>query len=266
MGRRPEIFDQEYLRDFFDNAPIGFHVFGPDRVIADINRAELQMIGYRRDEIVGKKTWGDLIIEEEKPKFERHWKDIQATGSVYNIPYTLVHKDGHHVEVILNATARFDAAGKLVNTRGSVVDVTQRNQMERRSRSSELELLAQLQEEKKKIKENVIHNVEGLIRPILGKLKRKGSPLDRRNVDLLSRGLDQITADFGRRLMDQKWRLSRREMEICHMIRNGLSTKEIAGLLNVSTRTVDNHRDHIRKKLKLSSQEVNLASYLQTFA
>ena len=23
----------EYLRDFFDNGPVGFHVFGPDKII-----------------------------------------------------------------------------------------------------------------------------------------------------------------------------------------------------------------------------------------
>ena len=63
----PAIDGEKYLRDFFDHAPIGFHVFGPGRKIIDINQAELDMIGYAHEEVVGKKTWGDLIIPEEKP-------------------------------------------------------------------------------------------------------------------------------------------------------------------------------------------------------
>ncbi|MHC4098562.1 MAG: PAS domain-containing protein [Planctomycetota bacterium] len=36
---------QERFSDFFKNAPIGFHIFGPDQIIVDINDAELEMIG-----------------------------------------------------------------------------------------------------------------------------------------------------------------------------------------------------------------------------
>ncbi len=260
--------DPAYLRDFFDHASIGFHVFGPDRVIIDINEAELQMIGYGREEIVGRKTWAELIVPEQGAVFEQHWQNILAVGRVCNIPYTLVHKDKHHVEVILNATARFDNEGHLLNTRGSVIDVTQRNQMERRLEQNNLalnEILAQLQEEKKKIKANVVGNVEQLIHPLLAKLKRKGSPLDQRNIELLSSSIEQITTEFGSRLADPQWRLSRREIEICHMIKNGMSTKNIADLLSVSSRTVDNHRDNIRKKLNISAQNINLTTFLRSF-
>ncbi len=47
---------EERFRDFFENALVGFHSFGPDRRITAINDAELAMIGYSRDEIVLKKT------------------------------------------------------------------------------------------------------------------------------------------------------------------------------------------------------------------
>ncbi len=61
---------QERFRDFFKNAPVGFHIFGPDRKIMDINEAELEMIGYAKDEIVGIKTWADLILPEQRTEFE----------------------------------------------------------------------------------------------------------------------------------------------------------------------------------------------------
>ncbi len=96
---------QERFSDFFKNAPIGFHIFRSDRVIIDINDAELAMIGYTRDEIVGKKTWADLIIPEQRKQFEEHWNSIITKGEVKNLEYTLVHKQGHLVDVLLSASS-----------------------------------------------------------------------------------------------------------------------------------------------------------------
>jgi two-component system, NarL family, invasion response regulator UvrY len=45
--------------------------------------------------------------------------------------------------------------------------------------------------------------------------------------------------------------LSDRETEIAYMVRDGHSSKEIAEKLNLSARTVEVHRHHILKKLKL---------------
>ncbi|MBW8039973.1 MAG: PAS domain S-box protein [Planctomycetes bacterium] len=120
---------QERFSDFFKNAPIGFHIFGPDQIIIDINDAELEMIGYSRDEIVGKKTWAEFIIPEERQQFKEHWRNIISKGQVINHEYTLVRKDGHHINVIFNASSRFDKNGNLISTRGSVLNITERKQI-----------------------------------------------------------------------------------------------------------------------------------------
>lgn len=48
-------------------------------------------------------------------------------------------------------------------------------------------------------------------------------------------------------------RLSDRELEVLQLIGNGLKPREIGRRLFVSKRTVESHRDHIRKKLNLES-------------
>jgi len=55
--------------------------------------------------------------------------------------------------------------------------------------------------------------------------------------------------------------LSGREREIAELIARGLTSREIAALLTISSRTVDVHRAHILEKLKCSSS-VELASLL----
>ncbi len=48
-------------------------------------------------------------------------------------------------------------------------------------------------------------------------------------------------------------RLSDRELEVFELIGRGLGTRKISERLNVSVKTVENHRAHIKEKLNLSS-------------
>ncbi len=274
--------DRKYLLDFFDHAPIGFHAFGPDRKIIDINKTELDMLGYRKEEIVGKKSWSDLIIPAEAVRFEQHWQKINTAGEIRNLNYTMVTKSGRQVHVLLNASARFDKAGKLINTRGSVVDITERYQMARTLWLTKQKLgrqklaveknnavlfgwLDRRDVEKRQLRDSIQKNLEQTVWPLLERLKRDGTALDRRNVLLLEKSLRDIADDFSVKLTDKKWRLSSREIEICKMLKNGLTTKDMADLLSTSVRTVEHHRNHIRKKMGIAKRGIDLGEYLRIY-
>jgi len=47
--------------------------------------------------------------------------------------------------------------------------------------------------------------------------------------------------------------LSNRELEVFEMIGKGLATKQIAGRLGLSPKTIETYREHIKQKLKLSN-------------
>jgi DNA-binding NarL/FixJ family response regulator len=51
-----------------------------------------------------------------------------------------------------------------------------------------------------------------------------------------------------------KYKLSRRETEIIHLIKDGVQNKEIAVMLNLSIQTVETHRKNIYQKLQVSSR------------
>ena len=55
-----------------------------------------------------------------------------------------------------------------------------------------------------------------------------------------------------------------RELQVCEMIRNSLSSKEIADELGISLETVNKHRESIRNKLQITHSKVNLGAYLKS--
>ncbi|MBC8284506.1 MAG: response regulator [Nitrospinae bacterium] len=125
------------------------------------------------------------------------------------------------------------------------------------------EILVEVEKEKFRLKECVQANVEHFIVPILEKIKQNGNSSDKSYIKLLEKTIEGVVSEFGLELSKVKSELSSKEIEICNMVRSGLSSKEIADTLNISPRTIDTHRTNIRKKLKLSNQKVNLSNFLK---
>jgi DNA-binding CsgD family transcriptional regulator len=58
--------------------------------------------------------------------------------------------------------------------------------------------------------------------------------------------------------------LTNTEMKIAAMIKNGMITRRIAGLMCISEETVKAHRKNIRRKLNIRNTKHRLSSYLMS--
>lgn len=74
----------------------------------------------------------------------------------------------------------------------------------------------------------------------------------------------EIYPDFHSKFLEINNDFSNMELELAAMLKMNLTTKEIANIRNLSYRTVQNMRYHLRKKLKLSS-ETDLETWIQNF-
>ncbi|MDW3192272.1 MAG: triple tyrosine motif-containing protein [Cytophagales bacterium] len=75
---------------------------------------------------------------------------------------------------------------------------------------------------------------------------------------------DQAHNNFFKRMKEQFPDLTQSDLRICAYLHLNLTSKEIAPLLNISLRAVENHRYRLRKKLGLSANE-NLVEFLLQF-
>jgi DNA-binding CsgD family transcriptional regulator len=125
-------------------------------------------------------------------------------------------------------------------------------------------LLSRIEQEKQEIHRDIETNVEKILIPILRALALQLPPAQMKYVEMLQANLEEITSPFIRQLSLSYHSMTPTEIAICNMIRNGMRTKEIAEMRGVSEATINRHREKIRRKLKITNQDVNLATCLQS--
>ncbi len=127
-------------------------------------------------------------------------------------------------------------------------------------------VLSHIDEERAEISRSINANVEKVLFPQLQALARQVSSQQKQSVALLEKGLAELTDPFTYRIASACRKLTPTEIEICNLIRNGLSTKEIARVRQVSPATVFKQRESIRRKLSIVGTNTNLTAHLLAVA
>jgi len=112
------------LDDLYNQAPCGYHSLGPDGTILKVNDTELTLLGYAREELVGKKRITDFMTPASVETFEANFPRFLAEGHIQDLEFEFVRKDGSVLPGLLSATAIYDDQGNLLTTRSVIQDYT----------------------------------------------------------------------------------------------------------------------------------------------
>jgi PAS domain S-box-containing protein len=145
-----------------------------------------------------------------------------------------------------------------------------RKELERYSESLEktneaLKIVIQgIEEQKREVEKKITHNLNLTVKPILDHLKSQDVPdAVHYLIESLEFNLTNMLSSFGMNIMQAGQKLTPREIRICEMIRSGLTSKQMAKVMEISPYTILVHRKNIRKKLGIVKAKQNLASYLK---
>jgi PAS domain S-box-containing protein len=255
-----------------------FSMVDENKVRIYANERLCEMLGCEMHEIVG--VPADKNFDETNSKLfgEQFARRKKGGDEAYEI--TFKRKDGQKVPTIVSPRPVFDENGKFKGSIAVITDITKLKQTEEalKEREKELEtqaanleevnaalkvLLKRRDDDKRELEEKVLLNVRELVDPYLEKLKNGGlNDKQKAYLDIMESNLNDIISPFSRKLYLRYYDLSPSEMQIAALVRHGKTTKEIANLLNLSTRTVDTHRLRIRTKLGIRNKKSNLRSYL----
>ncbi|MFH1686526.1 MAG: PAS domain-containing protein [bacterium] len=126
------------------------------------------------------------------------------------------------------------------------------------------EVLGQIESGKRDLALQIQLNVDRIALPLITALEGRVDECYRHHLGLLRNCLEELTAPFVDRLERTCAELAPRELEICHMVKNGFDCKQIAATSNTSVQTVLKQRKQIRKKLGIAKKRINLSSFLRS--
>lgn len=267
---------------------------------ANITPEMKQLLGYVPDELMDHYSeWVSRIHPDDvKSRREAIASYLAGHTSRYVSQYRVRHKDGHYIWLYAIGIVLRDEQGHPDCWVRFLWDITERKQAEEALQSAHDELERRVQERtaalrqanealeqerqtlqnkniamqeilneirtgKDALRYQLQDNLEHTVVPYIARLKAISNPDVQALAKSLEHDLRDVVSPFFENLKTRAEGLTLRESEICRHIKNGLSTKEIANILNISPMTIQKHRESIRRKLGIANEEQNLQVYLQ---
>jgi PAS domain S-box-containing protein len=285
---RRRVKEFEFYKDIVEHLGVGVFVRTSEGLVY-VNDLVCEFSGYERNELLGGGFLETVHPEDRQMVAERGI--ARMTGQVVpdRYDFRIQHKNGHIVWVRLMVGVGTYQGQPAVF--GNLVDITEKKRQENLLqqtnhhlageldqtsqqlliRSRELEeinaalkvLNRQSKQDSEELQLRVVANVEDLVMPYLERLADTPLNSDQKvYLSVLGENLSQIVAPFMGKIGSRHANLTPREIEVANLVRMGKTSKQIAGLLDISRRAVEFHRDSLRKKMGLRKSKKNLRSYL----
>jgi PAS domain S-box-containing protein len=273
-------------RDFFENV---FNMAGDGILVTDevgniifANSSLLNMLGYSAGELIGKPA---IDITPDLSGSDEYGRMVQEMYAMdYSNYFECLYqcKDGAILPVEAKVTNIQYGSQSNTSIIVTVRDITERKRFERdikeandnlerkvEERTLNLEevntalrvLLKARDEDRIALEEKMVSNVRELVSPYIEKIRQlRLDETQKMYIGIIDNNLNDIISPFLKKV--KYFNLTPTEIKVANFIKLGKNTKEIADLMSLSTRTVEGHRDSIRKKLKLSNNKSNLRTHL----
>ena len=137
-------------QDLYDHAPCGYHSLDAAGRFVSINDTELEWLGYAREELVGQKSFQELLTPASLAKLAQQFPPARRSSNASprsrkparsrSSNSNFVRKDGSVLPILVSASLATDSEGHYISSRATVFDITSRRESEDRIRTLNSEL------------------------------------------------------------------------------------------------------------------------------
>ncbi len=167
---------------------------------------------------------------------------------------------------LLEERKMLDAISKSISKALERINLITSLEKDLRSASEENAVLEDNLKKLKKTQSSLVDsmqtNADVLFKPLIQRLKSDTDD-NKELVLLLEKNLNKILSPFLFMISNEFPALTKTELQIIKMIKEGQSTRQISTIRGVSESTVHRQREKIRKKIGLTNKKINLTTYLR---
>ena len=255
----------------------GFWIIDVSGTILQVNPSAAAFLGYLPEDLLQKTVYS--FEPAGKSQMAAYIRTAVRKGSCH-YEASLLHKDGK--TIFLEFNTRYIEAGEGSFLFSFFRDITSNNLLIQSLKDREADLKLKLgnlkemnaaqkalirkhESDIEDLEEMVLFNVKETILPYIKKLRE--SVLNEKQgtfLTILEANVKDITSSFSPKLTSRHFKFTKAELQIAKLVRMGITSREIAELMGLSRRTVESHRDRIRKKIGLENRRRNLRTYLMS--
>ena len=292
---------EQRFREIIKGTPIPTFVINDYHIVTHWNEACEKLTGLKANLVIGTNDhWkpfyskerpclADLVLDKA-PKsainrlFNNKARISKSVKGAYEVEAFFPQLASGGRWISLTAAPIKDSRGNITGAIQTLQDITENKQAELnllkmhdaleekvKERTQGLEetniamkvLLKKREDDKRDLEKQMLANIREIIQPYIARLK--ATPMKERQrvlLEIIESNLEDIASPFMRGLSDSLHKLTPSEIQVINLIKQDKTTKEMSEFLNVSARTVEFHRDNIRKKLGIKNKKINLRSYL----
>jgi len=109
--------------ELFNEAPVGYHEYDIQGNITRVNKTELEMLGYKVEEVLGQPVWKFVVDEEmSRQAVLTNLSGGQSGNRGFERPYR--QKDGTIIPVLVEDRVLREGNGQIIGIRSTVQDIT----------------------------------------------------------------------------------------------------------------------------------------------
>ena len=125
------------FQNLWENLPVACHILTTEGIITKVNQTEARLLGYRKEEMVGKSIF-DFILPEQRPEAKKRFQQKLAGKRLPRAKdRIMVRKDGSKIQLAVNDLIERDDQGKPTAVYGTMFDITDYKKIEADLRKTE---------------------------------------------------------------------------------------------------------------------------------
>jgi len=228
-----------------------------------VNDARCKLTGFSRAELLSISPYQNAT-PDSIAQLKKIITQVTAQGSFVS-ETTLLHKSNRVIPVIMHMSLMTqDQKQYLIVEHHDIRPFKEVEARLQRARDSAQDMLTLIEKEKKQLSKNIEDNLALVAFPLIEQMRITATDAQKEILTVLKNRIGHVTKELGiaRHPSSLNANLTKRQILICEMICDGMTSKEIASALGCTASTINNHRNLIRQKLKLPGKSVNLQAFL----
>ncbi len=117
---------EDRFRRLYDEAPFGYHEIDCDGRIVNINRTECDLLGYPRNEMLGREIFDFVAPSQREDARQAVREKFAGLRPLRVFERAFIHRDGHEIPLSIHERFRVNHANAVVGIRSTVQDLTER--------------------------------------------------------------------------------------------------------------------------------------------